>query len=37
MRLYSATKLVSMTVTTRQNYDKVMWAELDQIATTAAE
>ena len=23
-----------MTVTTRQNYDKVMWTELDQIATT---
>ena len=22
-----------MTVTTRQNYDKVMWTEIDQIAT----
>ena len=34
MRLYTATKLASMTVTTRQNYDKVMWTEIDQIATT---
>ena len=32
-RLYTATKLASMTVTTRQNYDKVMWTEIDQIAT----
>jgi predicted transposase/invertase (TIGR01784 family) len=24
-----------MTVTTRQNYDKIMWTEIDQIATTA--
>ena len=23
-----------MTVVTRQNYDKIMWTEIDQIATT---
>ena len=32
-RLFQATELASMTVTTRQNYDKVMWTEIDQIAT----
>ena len=32
-RLFTATELASMTVTTRQNYDKVMWTEIDQIAT----
>jgi len=34
-RLYNATELATMTVTTRQNYDKIMWTEIDQIATTA--
>ena len=29
-----ATELASMTVVTRQNYDKIMWTEIDQIATT---
>ena len=33
-RLYQATELASMTVVTRQNYDKIMWTEIDQIATT---
>lgn len=34
-RLYNATELATMMVTTRQNYDKIMWTEIDQIATTA--
>ena len=32
-RLFTATELASMTVTNRQNYDTIMWTEIDQIAT----
>ena len=34
-RLYTATELSSMTVTTRQNYDKIMHNELDRLAENA--
>ena len=34
-RLYTATELASMTVTTRQNYDKIMHNELDRLAENA--
>lgn len=34
-RLFYATELAGMTVKTRQNYEKVMWTEIDQIATMA--
>jgi len=34
-RLYTATELASMTVNTRQNYDKIMHNELDRIAENA--
>jgi len=34
-RLYTATELAGMTVTTRQNYDKIMHNELDRLAENA--
>ena len=34
-RLFTATELASMTVTTRQNYDKIMHNELDRLAENA--
>lgn len=34
-RLFKATELASMTVTTRQNYDKIMRTELDRLAENA--
>ena len=34
-RLYTATELSGMTVTTRQNYDKIMHNELDRLAENA--
>ena len=34
-KLYHATELATMTVTERQNYDSIMWTEIDRMATEA--